>query len=88
MAGGLPIVASDIDYWKPIFQKYNCGIQVDPFDEEGIKNAVQYLIQHPEEARAMGEQGKKAVQQEYNWERESKLLFSIYEALLEHNKDV
>jgi hypothetical protein len=36
----------------------------------------------------MGEQGKKAVQQEYNWERESKLLFSIYEALLEHNKDV
>jgi glycosyltransferase involved in cell wall biosynthesis len=88
MAGGLPIVASDIDYWKPIFQKYNCGIQVNPFDDAGVKNAVLYLIQHPEEASAMGERGRTAVQQEYNWESESKLLFSIYEDLLEPNKDI
>ena len=82
MAGGLPIVASDIDHWKPVFQKYNCGFQVDPFDEEAVKNAVQYLIQHPDEARAMGEQGKNAVQQEYNWESEAELLYDIYTKLM------
>lgn len=44
--------------------------------------AVEYLIEHPDEARKMGENGRKAVVEKYNWETESKKLIAVYEDLL------
>jgi len=43
---------------------------------------VEYLIEHPNEARKMGENGRKAVVVKYNWETESKKLIDVYENLL------
>jgi len=60
----------------------NCGLTVNPLDPKEIASAVEYLIEHPEEARKMGENGRKAVLEKYNWENESKKLLALYEDLL------
>ena len=53
-----------------------------PYDLEQIAEAMMYLIEHPQEASVMGENGRRAVLETYNWEQESAKLLRIYEAVL------
>jgi len=82
MAAGLPVIASNFPLWKELIEGNNCGLNVDPLNPEEIAKAVAYLIEHPNEARKMGENGRKAVVVKYNWETESKKLIDVYENLL------
>lgn len=82
MMNGLPVVASNFPLLKEIIEGNNCGICVNPLDPKEIAKAIEYLIEHPEEAKKMGENGKRAVLEKYNWERESKKLLKVYEQLL------
>src|SRR5699024_964697 len=36
MNAGLPIICSNFPVWKQFIETYECGIAVDPFDEEAI----------------------------------------------------
>jgi len=82
MGAGLPVVASNFPLWKELIEGNNCGLTVDPLNPEEIAKAIAYLIEHPNEARKMGENGRKAVVVKYNWEMESKKLIDVYENLL------
>jgi len=81
MLVGLPVVASNFSLYKEIVEGNNCGICVNPLEPKEIAKAIEYLIEHPEEARRMGENGRKAVLEKYNWENESKKLLKIYRLL-------
>ena len=82
MAAGLPIIASDFPLWKEIIEGNNCGLTVNPLNPREIGKSVEYLIEHPGEAKRMGENGRKAVLKEYNWENEEKKLLKVYEKLI------
>lgn len=82
MYAGTPVIASNFPAWKEIIEKNQCGICVDPAKPKEAARAIEYLIKNPETAKKMGENGKKAVLEKYNWERESKKLLNIYEELL------
>jgi len=82
MLVGLPVIASDFPLYRQIVEPNRCGILVDPSKPDQIARAMQYLIEHPQEAREMGERGRKAVLEEYNWEKESERLLQIYDAVL------
>lgn len=79
MAAGLPAIASNFPLWKEIVEGNNCGLTVNPLNSKEIAGAVEYLIDHPAEARKMGENGRKAVLEKYNWETESKKLLKLYD---------
>ena len=81
MAAGLPVIASNFPLWKEIVEGNKSGICVDPLNPKEIAKAVEYLIEHPDEAKKMGENGRKAVLEKYNWGNESKKLLKIYEEL-------
>jgi len=81
MTAELPIVASNFSLWKEIIEGNHCGICVNPLDPKEIARAIEYLIEHPEEAKKMGENGRKAVLEKYNWENESKKLLDVYKGL-------
>jgi glycosyltransferase involved in cell wall biosynthesis len=83
MAVGIPVIASNFPLWKEIVEKNNCGICVDPTNPEEIAKAIEYLITHPNEARKMGENGRKAVLEKYNWEKESEKLLNVYKEILD-----
>lgn len=85
MATGLPVIASDFPLWRQIISDVDCGLFVDPMDPQAIKDAMQWIIEHPKEAEAMGQRGRKAVEQRYNWETQANKLIDLYDVLLDRN---
>lgn len=81
MAAGIPVIASDFPLWRAVIEAHACGLCVDPRDPPGIAAAIDYLASHPDIARRMGENGRKAVCARYNWPRESTKLVQFYEHL-------
>ena len=81
MMCGIPVIATDFVLWKEIIDNYHCGICVNPHDIHAIADAIKYLTSHPEEARQMGENGRRAVKEKYNWGTQEKVLFELYDAL-------
>jgi len=47
----------------------------------GILSTVTYLLDNPQLMKEMGENGKKAVNNKYNWETEATQLISCYNDL-------
>jgi len=82
MAAGLPVVASDFPLWRQIVEESQCGLLVDPTSPEEIGEAIQWLLDHPDEAEKMGQRGRKAVFEKYNWDNEVRTLLSFYEEVL------
>ncbi|MBM4760888.1 glycosyltransferase family 4 protein [Bacillus sp. B15-48] len=81
MSAGLPVIASNFPLWKEIVEKNRCGICVDPLNTQEIADAMKWVINHPDEAKLMGENGRKAVEKIYNWETESQKLIELYNNL-------
>jgi len=86
MKNGLPILISNFSLWKDFVKENRCGLTVNPLDPKAISDAIKYLIEYEEEAQEMGEKGRKAVLEKYNWENEENKLLAIYEQLLNTNK--
>ncbi len=82
MLVGLPVIASDFPLYREVVEPSRCGLLVDPSKPDQIARAMEYLIEHPQEARQMGDNGRRAVQEKYNWETESRRLLEIYETVL------
>jgi glycosyltransferase involved in cell wall biosynthesis len=78
MAAGLPVIVSNFPMLAEIVKEADCGICVDPADSKAIADAISYLVNNPEKAEKMGNNGQVAIQTKYNWEIEEKKLLSIY----------
>jgi glycosyltransferase involved in cell wall biosynthesis len=83
MLVGLPVIASNFPLYREVVEPARCGFLVDPSKPEEVAKAMEYLIDHPDEARQMGENGRRAVLETYNWEKETERLLQIYDAVLE-----
>ena len=70
MACGLPFIASDFPLWQRIVAEHDCGITVDPFDTDAVAKALNRLLENPEEAARIGENGRQAILRKYNWDVE------------------
>lgn len=81
MSAGLPVIASNFPLWREIVEGNNCGICVAPDDPHAIAEAIDYLVRNPEVARQMGVNGRRAIQNVYNWSVEQKKLLDLYELL-------
>ncbi|MCP5282484.1 MAG: glycosyltransferase [Rhodoferax sp.] len=82
MSAGLPVIASDFPLWRQIVSGADCGLLVDPMDPTAIAGAMRWILEHPAEAERMGQNGKRAVHDMYNWARESVGLVDLYRRLL------
>lgn len=81
MASGIPVVASNFPLWEALIAESGCGICVDPLQPDEIAKAINYLLQHPAEAQAMGRRGQEAFRKKYNWQAQRDRLVSLYQSL-------
>ncbi len=81
MMQGLPVIVSDFPYARRVLSEYKCGICVDPTNVQDIVDAIRYFQDHPEKARQMGQNGRKAVEREFNWGTQEKILLKLYKEL-------
>ena len=78
MSAGLPVIASDFELWKKIINDAGCGLLVDPTNPQEIASAIEWIFEHPRNAEEMGLKGRKAVEEQYNWEHEARKLLNFY----------
>ena len=82
MSMQLPVVISNTDFAQKMNEKYHFAICVDPEKPEDIADAIKWLKEHPEQAIEMGKNGRKAIEEDFNWEKESEKLIDFYKKLL------
>lgn len=82
MEAALPIICSDVPVYRKIIEKYNCGILIDPNDTDQIFKAIQFLIENKEKAYEMGQNGRRAVIEEFNWAKQAEMYGNIINEIL------
>lgn len=82
MMAGLPLICTDFYVWKEIVETEKCGICVNPHDIKAITKAIEYLLSNPSVAKRMGENGRKAVVEKYNWDIQEISLIKLYNSIL------
>jgi len=82
MSTGLPIIVSKFPLWEQIINQIGSGLLVDPQNIKQIANAILQILNNSQLALDMGNNGKAAIKETYNWETESDKLLALYKALL------
>jgi len=81
MAAGRPVVATDVGGAREAVTK-ETGYLVAPRDFKQMAERVTYLLQNPEQARAMGDRGRAFVANEFSGARQLQRVENLYEKLL------
>jgi glycosyltransferase involved in cell wall biosynthesis len=84
MGAGIPIICSNFPVWRDLVAGNKCGLCVDSEDPVAITKAISWLLEHPAEAQTMGERGRQAVIEQYNWDTQGRKLLDFYNTLLAH----
>jgi glycosyltransferase involved in cell wall biosynthesis len=82
MALELPVVLSDLPPSQPFVGDGKCAVAVPPSDYDKYADAIIRLLDQPSLCQAMGQEGRRRVEREYNWEHEGARLVSLYRSLL------
>ncbi len=85
MLGGIPIISSNFPEIEKIIKNDNCGLLIKPEDPEELAKAIIYLKNNEEKRINMGNNGKKANREKYNWEIQERRLLGVYDKLLKNN---
>jgi glycosyltransferase involved in cell wall biosynthesis len=72
------VICSDFPLWVQLVGDADCGITVDPLNPTAIADAIKKVIADPEEARRLGENGRRAIIERYNWDNEFIKLDALY----------
>jgi glycosyltransferase involved in cell wall biosynthesis len=82
MALRKPVVATRAGGIPEAVQDGITGLLVPPRDPEALAEAVLHLLRHPEQGRALGEAGRKRVEQHFTAERMAAQTLHVYQWLL------
>ena len=83
MMCGKPILVSNGTSMVDIVRKYNCGIVVNCRDVNEIQNAIIKLKNNSQLCKQLGESGRRAYEEEYNWEIMEERLLKLYANLID-----
>lgn len=83
MMAGIPVIATDLDNWIPIVEGNECGFCINRDDKDVIVEKIKYLLLHTDEAKRLGDNGRKAVKEKYCWQKQEEVLFKMYSQLLD-----
>ena len=82
MANGKPVIGCQGEGIEDFVQHSKTGMLVKPRDVDSLAEALDFLLSHPEEARAIGERARKLVLEKYTWEKNAEKTITVYEEAL------
>ena len=78
---GVPIIASDCIAQKEVIEEMNAGLIYKASNIEALTSCMEKLYKNEVLKAKLGENGKKGVDQNYNWENKSKELIRMYKKI-------
>lgn len=85
MEAALPVLMADVPLYREINSRYHCGICVNPNNPQQIKEAISFLVKNKHEAYTMGQNGRQAVVEEFNWESQAEVYIDVVKSILQKN---
>ena len=82
LACGLPVVAGDLPSIRRFHAVADWGVLVEPADVDGYARVIGHLLDHPHQARELGQRGREMVEHCFNWEIEAQKLLDLYARVL------
>jgi len=70
LASGLPMLVSDLPAWRKMFVEPGYAVACDPQDRDSIAAAIRHFCQDLRGMRLMGENGRRQILKEWNYERQ------------------
>lgn len=70
MQAGVPMIGPVFSEAGKILKEADCGVLVDTCDPQAVADAIIKLFDNPDEARRLGENGRRAFETRYNWDIE------------------
>jgi glycosyltransferase involved in cell wall biosynthesis len=77
MNAALPVIVPDFGGLATLVCDLDCGITVDTTDPAVIAAGIERLAENPDERWRLGRNGREAVVDRYNWERESEVVIDV-----------
>lgn len=77
-----PVISTDIVGVADDVIKTNSGIIIPPKDTQALTNAIIKILTDDNLKHDMGENGRKLIQQKYEWSEIAKSIYELYEELL------
>lgn len=81
MMAALPVVSSDMPEPRRLVTEAQCGLLVEPGNSKSLGEAIITLLENPEMSRTMGERGRQAYEERFNWSVEEPKLLQMYQGL-------
>lgn len=75
---GMPVVSSNIHALPEVVRNGETGLTVPPSNPEALADAIQWFMEHPDEARRMGRQGQELVRKMFDPETNSRSLAELF----------
>lgn len=82
MAAGLPVICSDFPGLKTFVEDAGYGLTVQPDNPAAIAEKIRFLYEHPDVGARMGQNGRRAFETKYNWEKQEGKLTALYRLIL------
>jgi glycosyltransferase involved in cell wall biosynthesis len=83
MSAKLPVLASNFPLWQSIVEAGHAGLHADPTNAKQVAEAIMKVVDNPDLARQLGENGFRLVHKKYNWPTEVKTLLECYDKVFE-----
>lgn len=78
-AAGVPVVQPRRGAFPELVERTNAGVIVEPDNVDALANALEILLLRPEDAKGLGANGRKHVEEYFNIERMAKELETVFD---------
>ena len=85
-AFGKPVVATRVGGVPEAVEHGVCGLLVEPGDSQALADAIIRLLSNSEEARRLGEGGRRRVETEFTWHHSAEKLLTIVNQAMKARK--
>ena len=83
LAAGVPVVQPESGVFPELLEMTGGGVLCEPNNAKALAAALETLLLDPEQARQLGEQGRKAVHEKFDIEQTARDLMRIYAKVID-----